>query len=97
MALDATHTPEQVSLFRIDNDTIIDATFDGGPARFMNHCCDPNCYSRVAHVGGEKRILILAKRTLRRGEEITYDYKFPYEPEPLPCYCGAEKCRGRMN
>lgn len=84
-------------LFRIDDDTIIDATFDGGPARFMNHCCDPNCYSRVANVSGEKRILILAKRTLRRGEEITYDYKFPYEPEPLPCYCGAEKCRGRMN
>ena len=84
-------------LFRVDDDTIIDATLEGGPARFINHCCDPNCYSRIASVAGGKRILILAKRTLRRGEEITYDYKFPYEPDPLPCYCGAEKCRGRMN
>lgn len=27
-------------LFRIDNDTIIDATFRGNLARFINHCCD---------------------------------------------------------
>lgn len=32
-------------LFRIDEDTIIDATFKGNSARFINHSCDVLLYS----------------------------------------------------
>jgi len=38
----------------------------------MNHCCEPNAYSRVVctEVGGAKRIIIFAARRLHAGEEV---------------------------
>lgn len=29
-------------MFRIDNDSVIDATIAGGPARYINHSCQVN-------------------------------------------------------
>ncbi|XP_008630279.1 PREDICTED: histone-lysine N-methyltransferase 2B-like [Corvus brachyrhynchos] len=78
---------------------VVDATMHGSAARFINHSCEPNCYSRVIHVEGHKRIVIFALRRILRGEELTYDYKFPIE-EPaakLPCNCGARRCRRFLN
>ena len=31
------------------------------------------------------------------GEELTYDYKFPFEEEKIKCNCGSSKCRGSLN
>jgi len=84
-------------LFRIDEDTIIDATRKGNLARFINHSCDPNCYARVITVDGQKKIVIYSKKDIGIGEEITYDYKFPIEEEKIPCLCGSPKCRGTLN
>jgi hypothetical protein len=84
-------------LFRIDEDTIIDATFKGNLARFINHSCEPNCYARIITVDGQKKIVIYSKREIKVGEEITYDYKFPIEDEKIPCLCGNPKCRGTLN
>ena len=53
-------------LFRLDDDWIVDATATGSAARFINHCCEPNCYSRVIAVDGDKHIVIMALRDLRR-------------------------------
>jgi len=84
-------------LFRIDDDTIIDATKKGNLARFINHCCDPNCYAKIITVGDRKRIIIYSKRDIAVGEEITYDYKFPIEDVKIPCNCKSAKCRGSLN
>uniref|UniRef100_A0A6B2L1I7 [histone H3]-lysine(4) N-trimethyltransferase n=1 Tax=Arcella intermedia TaxID=1963864 RepID=A0A6B2L1I7_9EUKA len=86
-------------LFRIDEDTIIDATVRGNLARFINHCCDPNCYAKVITVGTQKKIVIYSQRDIHAGEEITYDYKFDIEPEEMKisCLCGSKKCRGTLN
>eukprot|EP01117_Protostelium_nocturnum_P016814 TRINITY_DN6732_c0_g1_i1.p1 TRINITY_DN6732_c0_g1~~TRINITY_DN6732_c0_g1_i1.p1 ORF type:complete len:1208 (-),score=399.46 TRINITY_DN6732_c0_g1_i1:178-3801(-) len=84
-------------LFRIDEDTIIDATMKGNLARFINHCCDPNCYARIITVDQQKKIVIYSKRDINVGEEITYDYKFPFEEDKIPCLCGSEKCRKYLN
>ena len=45
-------------LFRIDEDTVVDATKKGGIARFINHSCMPNCTAKIIKVDGTKRIVI---------------------------------------
>ncbi|XP_015269182.1 PREDICTED: histone-lysine N-methyltransferase 2A [Gekko japonicus] len=86
-------------MFRIDDSEVVDATMHGNAARFINHSCEPNCYSRVINIDGQKHIVIFAVRKIYRGEELTYDYKFPIEDasNKLPCNCGAKKCRRFLN
>ncbi|XP_030596227.1 histone-lysine N-methyltransferase 2B isoform X2 [Archocentrus centrarchus] len=86
-------------MFRIDDFDVVDATMQGNEARFINHSCEPNCYSRVINVDGRKHIVIFALRKIYRGEELTYDYKFPIEDESnkLLCNCGARRCRRYLN
>ncbi|KAH6892016.1 histone H3 methyltransferase complex protein [Thelonectria olida] len=51
-------------LFRIDDNTVIDATKKGGIARFINHSCMPNCTAKIIKVEGSKRIVIYALRDI---------------------------------
>src|SRR5271170_1139338 len=48
------------------------ATKTGNIARFINHCCTPNCSAKIIQVQGEKKIVIYADRFIGAGEEITY-------------------------
>ncbi|XP_069372843.1 histone-lysine N-methyltransferase 2B isoform X2 [Paralichthys olivaceus] len=86
-------------MFRIDDFDVVDATMQGNAARFINHSCEPNCYSRVINVDGRKHIVIFALRKIYRGEELTYDYKFPIEDEDskLHCNCATRRCRRFLN
>ncbi|KAF0288681.1 Histone-lysine N-methyltransferase SETD1 [Amphibalanus amphitrite] len=84
-------------LFRIDRDNIIDATKCGNLARFINHSCQPNCYAKIVAVEGQKKIVIYSKEPIGVNEEITYDYKFPYEDDKITCLCGMPQCRGYLN
>ncbi|KAM9360692.1 histone-lysine N-methyltransferase SETD1B-A-like [Symphorus nematophorus] len=84
-------------LFRVDQDTIIDATKFGNLARFINHSCNPNCYAKIITVESQKKIVIYSRQPISINEEITYDYKFPIEETKIPCLCGADGCRGSLN
>lgn len=87
-------------LFRVDENTVIDASKKGGIARFINHCCDPSCTAKIIKVGGKKRIVIYALRDIRKNEELTYDYKFERElndQERIVCLCGSPNCKGFLN
>ncbi|KAI8341569.1 hypothetical protein BD560DRAFT_412191 [Blakeslea trispora] len=84
-------------LFRVDDDTVIDATKCGNVARFINHCCAPNCSAKIITVDKQKKIVIYANRDIEPGEEITYDYKFPIEADKIPCLCGSKYCKGTLN
>ncbi|KAJ2614133.1 Histone-lysine N-methyltransferase setd1b [Coemansia sp. RSA 1365] len=84
-------------LFRMDDNTVIDATKCGNVARFINHCCEPNCVAAKSEVDGSTRVVIYAARDIQIGEEITYNYKFPIEEEKIPCLCGAANCSGYLN
>jgi hypothetical protein len=87
-------------LFALDSGWIIDASVDGNEARFLNHSCDPNCEA----VEEDDRIFIEAKRTIRPGEELVYDYQYAREDvEEIKdaerlyvCHCGSPKCRGTI-
>ncbi|RKF58271.1 Histone-lysine N-methyltransferase, H3 lysine-4 specific [Golovinomyces cichoracearum] len=87
-------------LFRIDENTVIDATKKGGIARFINHSCVPNCTAKIITVEKTKRIVIYALRDIAQNEELTYDYKFEREigsTDRIPCLCGTEACKGYLN
>lgn len=87
-------------IFRVDDDLFVDATRRGGLARFANHCCEPNCYTRIIKAGGKQRIVLYSKERIEQGEEITYNYQFDYEDDrsnAIPCCCGARKCTGWLN
>ena len=94
-----------IYMFRLDDDWVIDATIHGGPARFINHSCDPNCQAELVvfdKAGGvdkkEKRIIITSIRRITKGEELTYDYKIDFEnDDKIPCNCGSSICRKWMN
>jgi len=96
---DARMTRHHTFLFTVDRDTVIDAARGGGPARFLNHSCEPNCVQVV--LGG--RVFIEARRDIRPGEELTYDYAFVRTGEVdedqtgrYACRCGAARCRGSL-
>jgi uncharacterized protein len=86
-------------LFTVDAKTVIDAGVNGNEARYINHGCDPNCESTT--ING--RIFIEAIRTIRPGEELSYDYQIQRDGDDPPnvdvvyaCRCGAKSCRGSM-
>ncbi len=101
---DARYAEEQENsphtmLFAVDDETVIDATRRGSSARWFNHSCAPNCEA----VDEEGRIFIETTRSVRAGEELTYDYNLILEePHTLavkrahPCYCGKRRCRGTI-
>ncbi|XP_076827373.1 LOW QUALITY PROTEIN: histone-lysine N-methyltransferase 2C [Brachyhypopomus gauderio] len=88
-----------VYMFRIDGEHVIDATITGGPARYINHSCAPNCIAEVVTFEKGHKIIISSNRRIQRGEELCYDYKFDLEDDQhkIPCHCGAVNCRKWMN
>jgi hypothetical protein len=58
------------------------------PADFMNHSCDPNTWFI-------DDATMVARRDIKKSEEITYDYAASEIEENfvLPCNCGAQDCR----
>lgn len=76
---------------------ILDAGRKGNIARFINHSCDPNCMTQKWTVGGVTRIGIYAKKNIRSGTELNYNYNFMgygVDDEGQICYCGSANCPG---
>jgi SET domain-containing protein len=67
-------------------------TIDGAPrwntARYINHSCRPNCEPNI-HKG---RVFIHARRKIKPGEELNYDYGRNYYREYLKDICACPKC-----
>lgn len=77
-------------VFRVNRNWSRDAAVGGNVARFINHSCTPNCYFEVI----DKTIWIRAARRIKRGEELTYNYKIIGE-RTIPCRC-RPNCLNRI-
>ena len=47
----------------------------GNQARYINHSCAPNAYTKIVTVDGVKHVAIIAARAIPAGVELAYDYK----------------------
>ena len=77
-------------VFRVNRRWSRDAAVGGNIARFINHSCRPNCWIEVAGT----TIWIRAARSIRKGEELTYDYATDGE-QTIVCRCHPQ-CRNRF-
>ncbi len=92
--------PYHTFLFELNDGRVIDAGVRGNAARWINHSCQPNC---EPYEDDQGRVIIAAKRTIRAGEELAYDYKLNVPGRltkrvlaAYACRCGAPRCRGSM-
>jgi SET domain-containing protein len=80
-------------VFIVTDQFDIDGAVDWNPARFINHSCAPNCDARME----DEHIWIIARRDLRTGEELSFNYGYNLEDyEEHVCCCGAKECLGFM-
>jgi SET domain-containing protein len=86
-------------LFSLEDGNVIEGGRNGNDARWINHCCEPNCEAREE----EGRIFIYALRDISRGEELNYDYGLVLDARYTPalkrafaCHCGKPTCRQTM-
>jgi len=86
--------------FTLSSGLVIDGGSQGNDARFINHCCEPNCEA-MEHEDG--RVFIYSLQEIARGEELHYNYALIYEgrhtaavKRAFACHCGAPGCTGVM-
>lgn len=81
------YTSRSKYLFEIHSRKTIDGKPPKNKAGYINHSCRPNCEPEVY----EGRVFIFARRGIKPGEELTYDYGTEYwKTHCQPCRC--EKC-----
>ena len=92
--------PAHTFLFELDDGRVIDARVRGNAARWINHSCVPNCVTFEDEHG---RVFIEARRKIKPGEELTYDYRLlvdgrlsKKERAAYVCRCGKRGCRGTL-
>jgi uncharacterized protein len=77
-------------LFRISRTKTLDGSSRSNTARYINHSCRPNCEIDIYR----GRIYILAKRRIKAGEELNYDYDSEFFNEWIkPKGCVCLKCK----
>ena len=84
---------KRIYLARLSRGWTIDGAVGGSGAELINHSCDPNLFIKRER----GKLNLYSKRRIRRGEELTADYRFPANSPPLQCRCGAANCRGTIN
>jgi SET domain-containing protein len=71
-------------VFRVNRNWSRDAAVGGNIARFINHSCRPNCWIEVD--AKTRTIWVRAAKTIRKGQELTYDYNTEGD-KVIPCRC----------
>jgi SET domain-containing protein len=87
---------ENKYLFELNGRWTIDGSVRRNIARYANHSCRPNAESDVRP--RLRKVFIRAIKTIKPGDEITYDYGTDYFKEflkPIGCRCRACETKRR--
>jgi SET domain-containing protein len=92
--------PNHTFYFSLDDGShVIDGNVGGNSSRWINHACVANC--EADEIDG--RVFIKARRKLKAGEELFYDYGLVIDErytaklkKDYECRCGQTGCRGTM-
>jgi len=79
-------------LFELNDNWTIDGKDRDNTARYLNHACKPNCNPELNEE--ETKIFIYAKRAIKEGEELTYNYGKMYFNDLIKkdgCLCAGCK------
>ena len=61
--------------------------FEFDDAELFNHSCNAN-------IGVKGQIILVARREIKSGEELTFDYDTTeMAADPFQCQCGSDQCR----
>ena len=85
-------------LFEISSRRVADGTPRYNTARYINHSCRPNCRTDIVR----GKIYIYARRNIKPGEELAYDYGKEYfndfiKPHGCRCVKCTENGAGKKN
>ncbi len=81
-------------LFLVSKTKTIDGAARSNTARYINHSCRPNC--EIETWG--QRVWVMAKRAIKAGEELCYDYDSDYFDEYIkPKGCRCAKCAPQLH
>ncbi len=84
------YTSKSKYLFEVNARMTIDGKPKWNKAGYINHSCRANAEPVIR----ERRIFIMAKRAIKEGEEITYDYGKEYWDDHIkPHGCRCVPCR----
>lgn len=81
------YTCNSLYLFAVTKKKTIDGSVKINRARYINHSCKPNCEAETY----KGKVWIMAKRNIKEGEELAYDYGKDFFNEHIKrkgCRCG---------
>ena len=71
--------------------------FEDDIGKYLNHNCNPNArldsIESLVKIGGERSIVLIATNTIKKGDEITFDYNSTESLLSHPFHC---KCHNRL-
>ncbi|MDE1924736.1 MAG: SET domain-containing protein-lysine N-methyltransferase [Patescibacteria group bacterium] len=84
------YTSRSLYLFEVTKKKTIDGNVKGNIAKYINHSCKPNCEAETY----KGRVWIMAKRNIKVGEELAYDYGKDFFDEHIKKKgCRCLKCQ----
>lgn len=80
-----------VYIYDLNKKYDLDGNFKWNPARLINHSCSPNSKYKII----KNKVWIIAKKPIKKGEEINYNYGYDDEDfKDHPCKCNSKNCIG---
>ena len=87
-------TINSLYLFEVTKKKTIDGSIRSNTARYINHSCRPNCEIEIY----KARVYVMAKKNIKEGEELNYDYDTSYFNEYIkPKGCRCVKCAPKLH